>query len=718
MWTTSRCLAVMTLAAVTQLPGPVSPEVANFAGNAQHTGIFHPAAVDLNAIRWSTTIDLRQTFGTTHYGSPLVTAANTLIVPVKTESDGFQIRAFNAATGKPRYAPINTDYVLPAHNWIPVYQPALATLPGSAGSGRPSRLYYPGAGGTLLYIDDPDSPKRRAPVRVAFYGLDEFERNAAAFTSTVFVNTPLTTDSEGNVFFGFRVQGAAPAPLNTTQSGFARIAPDGSSAYVLAGAAAQDGNITRDSHNSAPALSNDERVLYVVVKAGTTTNYAYLLGLDSTTLATRFKVFLKDPRNFGANNATVSDDSTASPMVAPDGDVYFGILAFPNNGLRGFLLRFSADLTVQKTPGGFGWDSTPAVVPASMVPSYTGPSSYLIFTKYNNYRFADGDGVNRIALLDPNSVQTDPHPSAGGLFEMREVLTIIGPTPDNPTTAFPNAVREWCINTAAVNPVTNSIFVPNEDGRLYRWDLVTNSLSQAVRLTPGFGEPYVPTIIGPDGTVFTLNGGTLFAVGTRGSVGLTMKSSRPDARSVVVGSPLTFHVTARRLQWLRTLPTQGSISFTDTYYRDQVAGSLSVDLGQAELSSSQATFTTATLPAGTHLITATHEPSGASVTLVQKIHAFPTTTTITRTPGPAGIVLTATVTAPVGVPTGMVAIAAGSTLLAQVPLNANGTASITLANIPLPLPVSARYVSDSLYASSFGCESGVPCSPPAAVGRK
>jgi len=48
-------------------------------------------------------------------------------------------------------------------------------------------------------------------------------------------------------------------------------------------------------------------------------------------------------------------------------------------------MRFSGDLSIQKTPGGFGWDYTAAIVPASMVPSYQGASSYLIFSKYNNY---------------------------------------------------------------------------------------------------------------------------------------------------------------------------------------------------------------------------------------------------------------------------------------------------------------------------------------------
>ena len=86
---------------------------------------------------------------------------------------------------------------------------------------------------------------------------------------------------------------------------------------------------------------------------------------------------------------------------------------------------------------------------------------------------------------------------------MREVLTVIGPTPDPDVnrTTFPFAVKEWCINAPAVNPATNSVYFTSEDGRSYRWNLVTNTLDQSVVLTPGFLEPYVPTVIGPDGTV-------------------------------------------------------------------------------------------------------------------------------------------------------------------------------------------------------------------------
>ena len=93
---------------------------------------------------------------------------------------------------------------------------------------------------------------------------------------------------------------------------------------------------------------------------------------------------------------------------------------------------------------------------------------------------------------------------------MKEVLTILGPTPDP---NFPGGVTEWCINTAAVDPFTKSILVNSEDGFLYRWDLTTNTLSQKIRLTSGLGESYTPTAVGADGMVYAINNAMLFAVG-------------------------------------------------------------------------------------------------------------------------------------------------------------------------------------------------------------
>ncbi|HEY6230969.1 MAG TPA: Ig-like domain repeat protein [Pyrinomonadaceae bacterium] len=673
----------------------------NFAGNAQHTSVYDAPAQSLNIFKWITSIDLNNTGALIHYGAPLITAANTVIVPVKTgTTDGFQVRAFNGATGALKYT-LATDYTLPAHNWIPTYNPCIAT--GTFGT----RLYYAGAGGTIWHVDNPDSNTPGTPVRHVFYtSLANYNANAAAYNSSIFVNTPITSDASGNIFFGFRVQGTAPAPLSTTQSGFARIDANGNANFVLAGVAANDAAIERDSHNVAPALSNDGTTVYVVVKWATNARYCYLLGLNSTTLQTKYAVFLRDPRT--GDPAGVPEDGTASPMVAPDGDVYFGVLGTPaNNGSRGFLLRFSGDLAVTKTPGAFGWDYTAAIVPLP------GSSSYYLFCKYNDYAFQDGSGVNRVALLDPNTTQIDPHSSSPGLVEMREVLTVIAPTPDpesQPT--FPYAVKEWCINAPAVNPSTNSIFFNNEDGRAYRWNLTTNSLDQAITLNQGIGQPYVPTVIGPDGTVYTLNGGTLFALGNSSEVKVTLSSSSPDLRRTVIGDSVTFTATVSGV----TQPT-GSVTFSDTTYNGLNAETTVLASNVPLDANGQAKVTTSSLAAGgnylgSHFITAIYggDANHASTfaTMVQKVHARATSTVVTASPNPAGagqpIVLSATVSGiPSGAPTGMVTFRNGPTVLGQVPLNSSGVASITLASLPSGgYTIGAYYASDTILASSEG----------------
>lgn len=686
-----------------------------FAGNAQHTANYSTKAQYLNALHWTTSIDLNNTGGYAHYGAPVMTAANTVFVPVKTgATDGFQINAFSGTAGGALYS-LSTDYLLPPHNWIPTYQPVLA--PNPAGT----RLYYPGAGGSVYYINNVDSVNHGAPVQQVFYTtLANYQANSAGFNSTVFINTPITADSSGNIFFGFRVSGNAPAPLSTSQSGFVRIDANGNATYVLAGTAAGDNNIGFDSHNSAPALSNDQSTLYVSVKAQNNEGYAYLLGLNSTTLATQYKVFLRDPRSNGANSAVVLDDSTASPMVGPDDDVYMGVYGNPSNASRGFLLHFSADLTVTKPAGGFGWDYTPGVVPVSMVPSYTGAATYLLFCKYNNYANAggdSGDGANRIALLDPTSTQVDAHASSNGLAIMREVLTVIGPTPDveNTGPALPYAVREWCINSPAVSPANNSIYMPSEDGRLYRWNLLTNSLDQFVQLNVGIGEPYVPTIIAPDGQVYTLNGGTLSAAGSPGGVGAALTSSSPDVRNTVVGQSVTFSVAVTNTGNSGLTPT-GVVNITDTTYH-VINGSLSTTTtplatNLALDATGHAILTTSKLTADKHFINVTYAGDAnfpaAGAALVQFVHAAASKVTLTSSANPAvfgqQVTLKASIAgimAGASTPSGQVTFRIGSAVIAQVPVNGSGVASFSTSSLALGAStISATYASDTVFAAS------------------
>src|SRR5439155_5997072 len=348
-------------------------------------------------------------------------------------------------------------YRLPPHNWVPSFSPTLTPN---------NRLYFPGGGGTVYFRDSPDAVSG-ATGQLAFYCLANYNANTNAYLASVMINTPMTSDRYGNIYFGFQVTGSTPVALT---SGVARIDSNGNGTWISATAAA-GAAVSKVVHNCAPALSNDHKTLYVAVNTG---NFGsgYLLALDSRTLTPLAKVRLKDA-NSPATDARLPDDGTASPTVGPDGDVYFGVFGNPNsNHSRGWLLHFNGTLTQTSAAGAFGWDDTASVVPASMVPSYHGSSSYLLMTKYNNYVSAGGDGINKIAILDPHATMTDP---ISGAIVMKDVLTIAGPTPDDEFSSFPGAVREWCINTAAVDPFTKSILVNNEDGKLYRWDLTSNS---------------------------------------------------------------------------------------------------------------------------------------------------------------------------------------------------------------------------------------------------
>ena len=111
-------------------------------------------------------------------------------------------------------------------------------------------------------------------------------------------------------------------------------------------------------------------------------------------------------RNWQRAAGTRADESSASPTIGPDGDVYFGVCFTPR--LSRILEHFSGDLSTTYTPGSFGWDDTVSIVPTSMVPSYTGPSTYLLMSKTTITPAPDGTGINKIALFDPKTTQIDP----------------------------------------------------------------------------------------------------------------------------------------------------------------------------------------------------------------------------------------------------------------------------------------------------------------------
>ncbi len=471
-----------------------------YAHDPQHTAVSLNRSQSLTTVHWSTPVDQNPPRGELliHYGSPSVTAGNNVLVPVRTTGGGFEVQAFNGTTGAPIYT-LSTTYTQPSHDWIPPYGPVLIL----------NRLYYPGPGGTVYYRDNVDSATGSSG-QIAFFGDSLYAANAAAFNGTVQISTPLSADRDGNIFFGFIVSGANPANLT---SGIARISAGGAGRWLSApSTAGGDASITQVALNCTPALSNDQRTLYFAVSDGAEYGNGYLVSVDSATLTPIAHVQLYDPRG---SRATISSDSSASPMIGPDGDVYYGVLETPccsSHNDRGWMLHFNSALTETKIPGSFGWDDTASVVASNLVPSYSGSSPYLILTKYNNYAgVGTGTGVNQVAVLDPNTSMQDEY-SSTPVQVMTEVLAIDGVTPA-PQPGYPNAVREWCINTAVIDPFTKSAIVNSEDGVVYRWSFVSNTFTQRLTLTSGISEAYTPTLIGVDGTVYAINDAVLFAVG-------------------------------------------------------------------------------------------------------------------------------------------------------------------------------------------------------------
>jgi hypothetical protein len=490
-------------AAVAAAAPPPAVAWAGFAGNAQHTAVALNMPQPFHRVRWTAKVDLHPVLSghelLIHYGAPMITAANTVLVPTRVSTKaGFRVVAYSGTSGARRWS-LSTDYRPPAFlARSGAFAPPLPAALTPAGT-----LAVAGAGGTILMRGNADAAA--GPVhRIVFYGAAQWRAHPSAYNKAVHVTTPLTAGPDGSVYFGFTVTGPTSAHL---RSGVARIDANGHATWIAARAAAGSRAIARVAINCAPALSPDGTTLYLAL---TGPKRSMLAGLSATTLRPRFRTLLKDPLT--GRRAQLLSSSTASPTVGPDGDVFYGIEENPfgTHDARGWLLHYNATLTQGKVPGSFGWDNTVSVLPAGAVPGYHGTSPYLLVSKYNNYLGLppQGDGRNRVAVLDPRASQKDPYTR---VRVMKAVQTVLAPV--HPPREPRRARYEWCINSAAVDLADDSVIVNNEDGTVYRWDLARNRLAEKFHLNRPRPEAYTPTLIGPDGTVYAINNATLYAIG-------------------------------------------------------------------------------------------------------------------------------------------------------------------------------------------------------------
>jgi hypothetical protein len=464
-----------------------------FAHSPQHSANAPTNSQTLTRTHWTNIMDYAYPGEGIHYGSPLITRSNTTIVPVKTGANSFEVRGVVATNGAVKWTQ-TSDYTLPPWNWIPAYSPALTPK---------NRLFYPGAGGTVYYCDTPDASNAVVTGQMAFYGLSNYLANSNAYKTSVFINTPITSDRYGNIFFGFVVTNSNP--LNLT-NGLARIDYTGTGTWIAASSMVTNASVRKVVNDCSPALSNDHKTLYVAVNNASLLTFdgggtGYLVSLDSRSLTPLTSARLYDVANTN-NNAEVLDETSASPTIGPDGDVYYGVLetTLGANHDRGWLLHFDSTLTHMKLPGPFGWDSTVAIVPTNTVPSYTGGSPYLLAGKFNNSTGGGGNGNEYIGIFDPQQSMTDP---ISGKTVMNVPFELLGYVNND----------EWCVNSPVVDPFTQSILSLNEDGHAYRWNLAADTITQTNRISGGYYQGYTPSVVGVDGTVYIIDGGVLYAVG-------------------------------------------------------------------------------------------------------------------------------------------------------------------------------------------------------------
>lgn len=519
------CLATL-LVASSVLPTPPSSSGyawRGYAGDPQHDAISTVQSQPLKRIKWTASLDDdRSYYGTDvfiHFASPCITAKNTVIhsyryttqVSDSPDYDNWRVYARNGSTGQVLWQ-MNTDYsaaVVYPSDWTSVYPLGLA--------GKDT-VVAAGGGGTVLIRPHADDPSWTAH-RIAFYGLlAQYEADSSLF-SGIKICTPFTTDADGNIWFGYLITGSSVPDISALGTGgVVRISTSsGLATYRSVENLGFTSGPTRPAINAAPALSRDGKSIYVGLSDGGYSSV--LVKLDSSNLTLMASVALLDPGT-DEQPARLLNESSASPMVAPDGHVFYGVFGNQERESHGWMLQFDGDLHanqpngVRWPEGAFGWDDTASVVDSKLVPSYRGAASYLILTKYNNYAWYSGNGLNHVAILDPtdNSTSRD---RLSGIPVMNEISLILGPTADvgAEDSGFPNAVDEWCINSAVIDPFTDSAIVNSEDGHCYRWDLARNKLTEGVSLAVATGEAYTSTVIGPDGTCYAINNCFLCAVG-------------------------------------------------------------------------------------------------------------------------------------------------------------------------------------------------------------
>lgn len=431
--------------------------------------------------------------------------------------------------------------------WEPVFHAALAG----------DHVIVPGAGGSVFVLrrDDGSVVTRVAPFPTIDGEPDPFTH----------VTGPLTVGPDGSIYFNaLTLDPLDPWTSDVRGAWLVRIAPDGAPKLVPFADLVPDApgpkepcggrfgesqlpwppspdakpapipcGAQRPGINVAPAVAPDGTV-YTVSRGHFASRHSFLVAAAAD-LGPKWAASLRDRLSNGCGSdvyppngepggcregarpgvdpatnelpaGAVTDLSTASPVVAPDGTILFGAYT-RHNYSRGHLFQFSAEGSFLAAYD-FGWDVTPAI--------YGHDGTYSIVIKDNHYDVGSycsdatfcppsEEGPFRITQLDPHLQPEWHHTHQNPLTCTRGEDGEVTCVSDHPR-GF-----EWCINAPAVD-ANGTVYANGEDGVLYAIPQ-GGGKAASLFLERALGAAYTPLSLDAKGRIYALNFGVLHAIG-------------------------------------------------------------------------------------------------------------------------------------------------------------------------------------------------------------
>jgi hypothetical protein len=450
------------------------------------------------------------------------------------------------------WKPVSFSLSAGGPEWEPVFHAAL--------SGQ--FIYLPGFGGSIFKVNKTTGA---LVARISPFG--------PGLNADTFTIGPLTADAAGNVIYQvLKLDHAQPWDVDVKNSWLVKVAPNGTvktATFTSLTPGAPRGNdqclgifdvtqlpwppsptavpptlpcgTQRPGLNISPAVAPDGTI-YTVTVAHLTSRTAYLVAVNPD-LTPKWTASLRDRLHDGCNvllppngqpdgcrvgaatgvdpaqnrpgAGRVLDDSTSSPVVAPDGSIFYGAYTRYNYD-QGHLMKFSSSGQFLASYA-FGWDDTPGI--------YVHDGTYSLLTKENRYGDIGSYCDDEVLCPADRTANNPSYGEAYFLTRLSKNLTVesqwrntntLSCTRDSSghvTCVSDHPVGfEFCVNAPGVDRFGN-VYNNSEDGNLYvvRPD---GTLRENIFLDSALGAAYTPLSIGADGKIYTQNSGHLFVVGS------------------------------------------------------------------------------------------------------------------------------------------------------------------------------------------------------------